>query len=229
MRVTAVAKGISQRSGKPVAKSTYREQLRKLRERSGVSGQQLARSLGYASASGYFAYEQERQGERPIPREFVERLVPLLHNVGNPPITLDDLYALTDRTGGAVPKKLRVLDDKGLLIIRYRIEPGTYVKKHSLTRMFGASRIAPSLSYPVTEQFVAVDVSGDMLHCVEGAARIEDGKRCILAVQFDSTELVEIVVGKAVARGDRYGFFTPEGMPVNGEVIGVVIGCYSKE
>lgn len=225
MRVAALRK--ETRRGRPMAKTPYREKLKALRTRAGLTGADMAKSLGYASPAGYFKHEQEiHQGDRPIAESKVQRMVPLFLGRGTPPITAEEIWALTEKS--EVPKQVKTTDEKGLLIIRYRVEPGTFTRRGPMLRMLGASRLSPSNEYDTAKQFVAIDVNGDQLHCVEGV-EVEDGKRCVLAVAYDTTELVEIVVAEAAIHKGGIVFVTPEGVPVNGEVLGVVVGSYVKE
>jgi transcriptional regulator with XRE-family HTH domain len=69
--------------------------LRKLRERAGLSMQQVAEALGYSHASGYQRYEDaDMYTKKYISVEMAEKLVPILVGLGNPPIKPEEVMAL---------------------------------------------------------------------------------------------------------------------------------------
>ncbi len=215
-----------------------RERLRDIRARSGYSGSQLAREMGYSSATGYLHFEQkEYQGDKMIPYPVVKKLIPFLQGRGNPPITAEELLLLTDAKEMSVPNQQAfvgiVTDGDGLLAIKYRIEPGTYVKL-SQPRMYGASRLGSNPLYPRGAQFAVVESAADMrsvrhLQCVEPdkvPEVIGKGRRVVVAVP-EGSDLVEVLVGTIGADGTTaYG---SNGQPLRGTVLGVVVGMYSPE
>jgi phage repressor protein C with HTH and peptisase S24 domain len=63
------------------------ERLKALRVRAGVTMAEAAQALGYKTASGYQHYEDPKKFTRPyVPRETIEKLLPLLRGRGEPPI-----------------------------------------------------------------------------------------------------------------------------------------------
>lgn len=69
--------------------------LRELRERAGLSMQQVAEALGYAHASGYQRYEDaDMYTKKYISVEMAEKLVPVLVGRGNPPIKAEEVMSL---------------------------------------------------------------------------------------------------------------------------------------
>lgn len=81
-----------------------REVLKELMERSGLSGLEIAKQAGYRSASGYYRLMQQQvQGDKLIAHEAIKRLIPVLRGRGNPPITLDELMAISDAAPSLMP------------------------------------------------------------------------------------------------------------------------------
>jgi hypothetical protein len=71
------------------------ERLKALRLRAGVTMAEAAQALGYKTASGYQHYEDPRKFTRPyVPRETVEKLVPLFVGKGEPPIQKEEVWSL---------------------------------------------------------------------------------------------------------------------------------------
>lgn len=240
MRATSMALQAHTKGKRVMTTKLPRERLKALRERSGLSGSELARSLGYANPSGYFRFEQEKmQGTRPLPYEVVKRLIPILRGRGEPPITAEELLLLTDAKD--IPKPIQqafvsVVDSSGggLLAVKYRIEKGVFVRVSS-TRSYGASRLGVSALYPPDVQFAAV-VSGDdsglpsgtQLHCVEPDAIPTGsikGRRVLVGIP-ETEGIVEVTVGKMGTDGNP---FSLDGMPLEGSILGVVIGAFVPE
>ena len=241
----------SKRRGKRVqqsSKKTACERLKALRARTGLSTHDIARALGYASASSYHKYERPAaQKARPIPIDIVRRLVPLFRGRGDPPVTEEEMLALTD-LGTALPKSVvaeymspTVDDGKGLLVVRYRVEPGVFTAHAIGGRQYGASRIGASAEYDVQKQFVVVCVNGPdtwykkgtQLHCVEPTEFPMSAmrkKHVVVAAPYKGGELAEIVVAQ-VTTVEASGLVMVgiDGVPVEGKVLGVVIGFYSRE
>ena len=68
--------------------------LRNLRRRAGLSMTQLAKEAGYKGASSIQRYEDDHQfGEGRLPRDFIEKIAPVLIGRG---VTAADVYALAD-------------------------------------------------------------------------------------------------------------------------------------
>lgn len=230
--------GILTKRGKKVMAKLPREKLREIRQRSGYSGSQLARELGYSSPTGYLHYEQEQyQGDRQIPYAVMRKLIPMLQGRGNPPITAEELIMLTDAKEMSVPTQQAfvgvVTDGDGLLAIKYRVEPGVYVKL-SQPRSYGASRVGCNPLYPKSSQFAVVVSAVDMrsvqqLQCVERdkfPEPLRKGRRVIVAVS-EGSDLVEIAVATIGANGTTA--YRDDGTPCPGKVLGVVVGAYIPE
>lgn len=223
---------------KKMANKLPREKLREIRQRSGYSGSQLAKELGYSSPTGYLHYEQEQyQDDRQIPYAVIKKLIPMLQGRGTPPITAEELILLTDAQEMSVPNQQAfvniVTDGDGLLAIKYRVEPGTYVKL-SQPRVYGASRLGTNPLYQKGSQFAVAVSASDMrsvrqLQCVERdkfPEALTKGRRVIVAVA-EGSDLVEIVVGTIGSDGvTPYG---DNGKPCVGKTLGVVVGAYVPE
>lgn len=222
-----------------------RLKLKALIERSGTSVSRLAKLLGYSHASGLSNYLQERvQGDRPIPYDVVRRLMPHLRGAGNPPITVEELLAVTDVRD--VPKPIErafvaavVTDEDGLLQVRYRIEPGVLMRS-GVNRSFGAARIGVSKEFPSGAQFVTVlgeEISGvgpagTQLHCVSPEHFAQNSlvnKRVVFGVSV-GPDVIEPVLG-TVRKGpdsETTVVVNDAGEVLQGRILGVVIGMYLR-
>lgn len=70
-------------------------QLNRLRLRSGLSLEKLARAMGFGRASSIQRYESEDYFETEyLPLAFVRKLAEVLPGLGKPPITADDVWSL---------------------------------------------------------------------------------------------------------------------------------------
>jgi hypothetical protein len=83
-----------------LAKKTYGERLRELRERAGVTGNFLSEKLGFSAPGAYYRYENAKTpkdaGSRPIPYETVIKPIGIfLVGKGTPPVTWDELLAIS--------------------------------------------------------------------------------------------------------------------------------------
>lgn len=238
MGVKAAALKSNAKKEAQMAPKPPRERLRAIRERSGISGSQVARDLGYASPPGYIRYEQPRQGDEPIPYDLIKRLIPLLVGRGNPPVTAQELLELTDakeiRKPVAQAFQSLVDDGDGLLSVKYRVESGVFIRPEA-AKTFGASRVGVSRMYPASEQFVAAvteDIgkhieAGCQLHCVvadQVPIAHRAGKRAVVGVRDGG--LIEVRVGRIAADNKTYDL---DGLPMDGEVLGIVIGAYCPE
>lgn len=105
------------RLGKPV---NVTEDLKKLRNRAGLSMDEIAKKLGFARASSYQRYENATQFQKDyLPADLVERLSHVLTGLGNPPI--DSLEIL--RLAG-IAKIVTKAAPEGLLITALQQSPG---------------------------------------------------------------------------------------------------------
>lgn len=216
-----------------------RERLRDIRERAGFSGSQVARDLGYASAPGYLRYEQKsEQGDKPVPYDVVKKLIPLFKGRGDPPVTAEEMLALTDAKD--IPSPLTrafeavVSDGDGLVNVKYRVERDVYVRTEG--KAYGASRIGVLSKYPKEDQFVAVVVddseptvpSGTQLVCVAPnnvSTHALRGRR-VLVGKTVSDGVIEVSLGKIGTDGTA---FTLGGLPLEGTILGVVVGSFVPE
>jgi len=205
-----------------------------------ISGGQLAKRLGYSSPSGYLKYEQEKHlGDRLIPDEVIRRLIPVMRGAGSPPITTEELLAISDVKQISRPVErayVEAIDDsQGLLPVSYRVESGVYIRANS-TRSLGTSRIGSTPEFPSSSQFVAalaenipdVGPPGSQLHCLRPSElnpKTMNGKRVLVGASADS-DLVELVIGRVGSDGSEYSL---DGLPIEGCILGVIIGTYRRE
>jgi hypothetical protein len=81
------------------------EELRKLRQRAGLSMAEMAQQLGYKTASGYQRYENpDEYTKEHFPIAFVHKVLAVLDGRGDPPIGLGDVMPLTGITEGMTPE-----------------------------------------------------------------------------------------------------------------------------
>ncbi len=236
-RGRAVAKKPTKSSGLP------RERLAALRERAKLSVREVVQRLGYQSPSGYHRYEREDlQQDHPIPLDIVRRLIPHFLGRGQPPITAEEMMALTDvkeQWGTGVVGKyftpVAVSEGSGIPI-KYQIEPGKFIRSDAVETGGARSMVCAHALYGHQVQFV-VGVRGpvggwyargDQLHCVdpsEFSPMSMVGRRVCVAAPYKGGDLVEI----GVALVDKNGLEGHDGKPVEGAVLGVVIGVYRQE
>lgn len=201
----------------------------------------MATALGYKSAPGYYRFEQEdTQGDRDLPMDLVERLVPLLRGRGNPAITLDEILVLAGignkqaalaqavkrSVDTAVKHAEFVVETEGgkVLPVRYRLSPGVYVDVTAAATSMGISMIGVSPEYPAASQFAAMIMDdmpglprGTQLHCV---SRDEFGRTAgrtlLVATQHAASSLV------------TYAMKRDEDIASNDTIVGVVVGRYTR-
>lgn len=242
-----------------MAKKLPREVLKDIMKRAGMSGLEIAKQAGYNSASGFYRLMQPGvQEDRPISHEAMKRLIPVLRGRGNPPITIDELLAISDASPSMSPALApalaqavtRSVDHAELvrdtggerLPIRLRVERGVYIVP-GVSKMYGAALISPSREFRVGSQFVATvtDESalptyrqGSQLHCVhpEEWASPERlvSKRVVAYASDGSNQYREIVIARVDRVEDgRAVLSDAHGDPVSGEIAGVVVGAYNRE
>ncbi len=220
-------------------KKLPREVLKELYERAGISEAKLSRELGYGSSAGLNRYTREsQQGDKPIPYKIVQRLIPFLRGAGNPPITLEEILAVSDYQN--IPKPVVkafeaavVNDGDGLLVVKCRIEAGVFLRLGAKT--YGAARIGVIGDYPASVQWVAVDVDqpGVQWHCVDAEIFSTDlaTRQVIVGVPagVGVTDVVEIRRGKVSAvRNGVPVVYADDGDLLEGRVLGVVVGKYER-
>ena len=225
-------------------KKPPRERLWALITRAGYSISELSKKLDYASVSGLSRYTNEKAGDRAVPYDVIKRLTPYLLNAGNPPITMEELLACTDVK--AMPKPVVaafqetvVEDGDGLVVVRYRVERGVFVRPEE-TRSYGASRIGVAKEYPQASQFVAVlgrsraelGPVGTQLHCVSPelfapSARV--GRKVVVGVREGNLIEVRVGVVQSVNTDGDATILSYDTEHLNGVILGVVIGLYRRE
>jgi len=236
-------------------KELPRDALKRLWKRTGLSGIEVAKRAGYAAPSGFYALMQDRQGSRPIAHEAIKRLIPVFRGLGEPPVTVDELLAISDAAspGPVATQSLSTAVTAAadtvafgketiggvLLPIRYRCERGTYVDTKAPARNYGSSRIAVSTEYPMMAQCAAI-VSDQHaaamfkqsthLHVVQRSAfnTAEMGGRTVILGTSTRGDLVEVIVARVqrVDDGGELRFVSAAGDDVTGTVLGVVVGAY---
>lgn len=221
-----------------------RQRLAALRERSKLSVREVISRLGYQSPAGYHRYEREDlQKDQPIPLDIVRRLMPHFIGRGQPPITADEMMALTDVqeafSKGVVDKYFTpaaVAEGSGL-VMKYAIEPGKYVKAGTVVESSARSMVCAHALYGGQAQFVVAVRGlvegwysrGDQLHCVEPSEfspMSMRGRRVVVSAPYKGGDLVEVVVAEVQKDDSLVG---SDGGKVEGSVLGVVIGVYRQE
>jgi len=246
----SIAKVTATKRRRTVAKKKEllpRQRLAAIRERSRLSVREVVSRLGYQSPAGYHRYEREDlQKDQPIPLDIVRRLMPHFLGRGQPPITADEMMALTDVqesfSRGVVDKYFTtpaaVAEGSGL-VMRYAIEPGKFVKADAVPEASSArSMVCAHSLYGGQTQFVVVVrgavggwySKGDQLHCIdpsEFSPRSMRGRRVVVSAPYKGGDLVEVVV--AEVQTDDALICCVDGARVAGTVLGVVIGVYRTE
>lgn len=217
-----------------------RLRLKALVERSGKTQTGLAKAIGFSFTSGFNRYfSADKQQDRPIPFDIIQKLIPHLRGAGDPPITMEELLACTDAR--EIPKPVvqaftSIVDDgDGLVSVRYRIEAGTYIHRDS-NRTYGASRIGMARDYPAADQFVAVAVDGTeyeprntQFHCIVPRGQSLEGKRVVFGT-LEHGNLMEVGVGTVTGTDSEGRPIVVHGVGhVSVVVLGVVIGVYKRE
>lgn len=221
-------------------KKLPREALKELYERAGISEAKLSRELGYGSPAGLNRYTREsQQGDKPIPYKIIQRLIPFLRGAGNPPIMLEEILAVSDYQN--IPKPVVkafeaavVNDGDGLLVVKYRIEAGVFLRLG--TKTYGASRIGVTGDYPASVQWVAVDVDqpGVQWQCVDDEIFSTEtlvSRQVIVGVPagVGVNDVVEIRRGKVSAiRNGSPVVYADDGDLLEGRILGVVVGKYER-
>ncbi len=130
-----------------------------------------------------------------------------------------------------------------LLTVLYRAERGVYMDEETIDeRSFGIGNITAANDYRAEDQFTVLVadghasrtyVLGSQLHCVKpSAVSMADmqGKRVAFKVRKPEVGLAEVVVGVVHrADGNQVEVRAMDGKKLDGEVLGLVIGRYSRE
>lgn len=163
-------------------KKPPREVLKEIWQRSGLSAATITQHAGYTSTAGFYNLMQVRQGDRPIPASAIKRLIPILVGTGTPPITVEELVAISDSTPGseigsltgpatlgAIARTVGASADLvaafretpgALLKVSLRAERGTFIEAAGAARQYGVSRIGARPDYAIADQ-TAVLVADD--------------------------------------------------------------------
>lgn len=211
----------------PATKKLPREILHDLWKRTGLSGIEVAQRAGYKAPSGFYGLMQPKQGTRRIPHESILKLIPVLRGLGTPPITTDELLAISDaapeelssRVGRglstamstAVARGEHVAETGGdLLPIRLRAERGVYVDPAAPARRYGASIVGTTPEYGLPDQFAVLVTDdhaspwyrrGAQLHVVKPSAmeRGQQEGRRVVVFAGSRDGLSEVVIGRYVS------------------------------
>ncbi len=217
-----------------MVKKVPRLEMRALIERAGYKSAELARLMGYASASGFNRYELSGHGDKPIPAKVVKELMPHLVGRGSPPITREEVLALTGLVATAPPPASGVarqtvpLTSPRAVPVKYRIDVGVFVEAAAVGhRNYGDAPFLVSPEFPPLSQFAAAVVTGGsravVVHCVpvdEVGEAYRAGRRYVGLRQRGTTDLVEVVLST----------YDPDGNPVQNErPVGVVVAAYVRE
>lgn len=210
-------------------KKQPREILRDLLRRSGLSMTAIAKLAGYKSPSGLNKYELPAFGDKLIPHHVIKELIPILVGRGTPPITHDELIAISTMGSelARAPARPLVGSVKWPLPTLYRVEAGVFMDDASRERKkLGNSVIFESDRYPAEGQWAATGLDENdtevTLHCVDldqVLAHRRNGRRCVAKVTKEGTNLSEIVLTR----------FKADGTAEKGVALGVVIGVYKPE
>lgn len=202
--------------------------LRDLVDRSGLAYADIARQLEYASTSGFSSFLNPKMGDKPIPFKLIQKLIPLLQGRGTPPITSDELLAVSEVRSlrpPSSPEATGIRPVPNELRVRYRVEPGVFMDMSIINRkVYGSSGLVAINDYPAASQFavtVADDPRSTTLLCVEPdkvSVLQRSGRRCVVMVEREKTGLAEITLQKCDDEGR-----------VNGTMLGVVIGAFTRE
>ena len=235
------------------SKKTPRETLEAIWRRSGMSGTAVAKAAGYSSASGFYKLTQEKhQGDRPIPHDSIVRLIAVFRGRGSPPITIDELLAISDGVpSGMTPSGHDTVSAPyaaaveeavaravgGALTTKYRVEDGVYFDP-SRDYNHGPSPIAMTPQYPASGQFAVLCINGGdrippmtYLHCTRRQAPLDEtciGRTVVVLVPAHGGGIVEAALGVVVKHGAGDIQIISGGKPVTGTVAGVVIGQYTR-
>ncbi len=240
--------------------------LKRLRERAGVTAKECAQArliyLGKdpkkASPNSWYRYEgTEFMGERAIPDEIIEAVMPILIGKGMPPITADELLSISSAqrllsvrasTSGDAHTNGRMLPQTVVapvftpepsgqpLVVRYRAERGVYMSEEAVhSRTFGVAPITAAKDVK-GEQFCVLvadgETAGTLLQCVAPSSYSADqmvGRR-VVVIESAMQGLSEVRVGRVTGKeGNKLKTVDLEGRPLKGEIYGVVFGSYARE
>jgi transcriptional regulator with XRE-family HTH domain len=169
--------------------------LKALRTRAGLSAEECGKATNL-SAQGYLRYENtERFDTTPIPARVIIDLAPIMQGKGSPPITLDEMFIISELRGAerllkqpsarpvapaAPPETAENMVAVNALVQKYTAERGAYRELAKAAAGFPSRRVSPLFalrSYPQDRQWVCVILddqaaslgfpAGTNLHCVD--------------------------------------------------------------
>jgi transcriptional regulator with XRE-family HTH domain len=169
--------------------------LKALRTRAGLSAEECGKATNL-SAQGYLRYENtERFDTTPIPARVIIDLAPLMQGKGSPPITLDEMFIISELRGAerllkqpstrpAAPAAPAEAGENmavaNALVLKYSAERGAYRDLAKAALGMPSRRISPLFalrSYPQDRQWACVILddqavslgfqAGTTLHCVD--------------------------------------------------------------
>jgi len=211
-----------------------------------------------ASPNTWYRFESvEDQGDAKIPYHRICAVIPLLVGRGMPPITEDELWAISDvgmKPPGFGPAKRpahlsvvpAVVDSPTSVVgagnplgIRYRAERGVFLEADRLgIKSFGSSRLigagrGDEFAVQVGDDHAAPTYpAGTVLDCV-GVPELSAivGKRVVAFVErAGGSGLGEIVVAYVDSvSGSSAVLKTIDGVTVDGNVVGLIRGRYTPE
>ncbi len=240
-----------------VSKKLPREMLEDIWKRTGLSGVEVAKRAGYATPSGFYALMQEqKQGSRKIPHQAIKRLIPVFRGMGNPPIEIDELLAISDAAPSSEPinramvrvasratDHLALVNETGgdLLPIRLRAEASVYIDSDAPAKSYGVSVIGVSPEYPEKSQSVVLVLDdhgapafrrGTQLHVVSREQFTDKALegRHVVVLADPRQGLAKVLVAR-VERAEASGepvISTMTGDRLEGKIVGVVVGAYVR-
>lgn len=212
----------------------FRIILKRLRERSGVSGAKCATALGFNHPSGYLRYENSPAYDaKPIPLRIIRTLVPLLVGGGIPPVAESELIAISDMpdfyspmaptgveppkpapratsipqataTYAVMPPEIDTSEPGAGVPVRYRINPGIYTEPDAILPARGRLPLLADTRYDANSQWGVVMELQIVLG--DRSLRLGDRLLCVDLEEWVRVRGASPPVGAvAVVRVDRAG------------------------
>jgi transcriptional regulator with XRE-family HTH domain len=169
--------------------------LKALRTRAGLSAEECGKATNL-TAQGYLRYENtERFDNTPIPARVIIDLAPIMQGKGSPPITLDEMFIISELRGAerllkqpttrlVAPASPQESSENmavaNALVLKYTAERGAYRDLAKAAAGFPTRRVSPLFalrSYSQDRQWACVVLDdhaaslgfppGTTLHCVD--------------------------------------------------------------
>ena len=178
--------------------------------------------------------------DKPIPSRIIDKLLPAMVGRGLPPITMDELVAISDArafSSGEISSIDYLVPEDVALRLKHRAERGAYIDIELLeAKDYGPSSLVASSDRLADEQFAVLVADthampdfalGDVLHCVRGTGA--NGKRAVVAIERPN-RIAEILVGKAIEEKEpgSVRVVVGDSKPTVGLLIGVIVGIYRR-